>query len=79
VGPVGSDLEPLGGGAADREAEVVRTPVDGALADDAVPGANVTDVRADLHDLAGPLVTWNDGKDCTPMYNRLHIVDKEKP
>ena len=55
-----ADLEALGGGAADREAEVVGAAVDRALADDAVARADVAYLRADRDDLAGPLVTWDD-------------------
>ncbi len=60
VGPVGADLEPLGGRPADREPEVVGAAVDRALADDAVARAHVAHLRADRDDFAGPLVTWDD-------------------
>ena len=62
VRPVGADLEALGGGPADREAEVVGAAVDRALADDAIAWAHVANVWADGDDLAGPLVTWDDWK-----------------
>src|SRR5207248_919853 len=60
VQPRGLRDEVFGVGAADREAEVVGAVVDDTLADDAVARAERRDGAADIGDLTGPLVTWDD-------------------